>query len=150
MSHQRHCAACDPFGGRNPLHWQLGDVAGNAPRTVTASHLLPRTPALATDCVVFDPLCRVLLIRRGHEPCTGKHALPGGFVKISETVASTCRREVKEQTGIEVTEISVVGVYSDIDRDSRGHIVNVAFMTELTNETPPRVGSDARSAEWVD
>ena len=48
---------------------------------------LPRTPALATDCVVFDPLGRVLLIRRGHEPCAGKHALPGGFVKIGETVA---------------------------------------------------------------
>jgi 8-oxo-dGTP diphosphatase len=111
---------------------------------------LPRTPALATDCVVFDPLGRVLLIRRGHEPCTGKHALPGGFVKIGETLASACRREVKEETGIEVAEISLVGVYSDIDRDPRGHIVSVAFMTELTNETPPRVGSDARSAEWVD
>ena len=107
---------------------------------------LPRTPALATDCVVFDPLGRVLLIRRGHEPCTGKHALPGGFVKIGETVAAACRREVKE----EVAKISLVGVYSDIDRDLRGHIVSVAFMTELTNETPPRVGSDARSAEWVD
>ena len=111
---------------------------------------LPRTPALATDCVVFDPLGRVLLIRRGHEPCTGKHALPGGFVKIGETVASACRREVKEETGIEVAKISLVGVYSDIDRDPRGHIVSVAFMTELTNETSPRVGSDARSAEWVD
>ena len=51
---------------------------------------LPRTPALATDCVVFDPC--VLLIRRGHEPCAGKHALPGGFVKIEETVMSACRR----------------------------------------------------------
>jgi 8-oxo-dGTP diphosphatase len=111
---------------------------------------LPRTPALATDCVVFDPLGRLLLIRRGHEPCAGEHALPGGFVKIGETVASACRREVKEETGIEVAEISLVGVYSDIDRDPRGHIVSVAFMTELTNETPTRVGSDARSAEWVD
>lgn len=36
---------------------------------------LPRTPALATDCVIFDPLGRVPLIRRGHEPCAGKHAL---------------------------------------------------------------------------
>ena len=85
---------------------------------------LPQTPALATDCVVFDPLGRVLLIRRGHEPCTGKHALPGGFVKIGETVASACRREVKEETGIEVAKISLVGVYSDIDRDPRGHIIH--------------------------
>ena len=69
---------------------------------------LPRTPALATDCVVFDPLGRVLLIRRAHEPCTGKYALPGGFVKLGETVESACRREVMEETGIEVTEISLV------------------------------------------
>ena len=72
---------------------------------------LPRTPALATDCVVFDPLGRVLLIRRGHEPSSGKHALPGGFVKIGETVLSACRREVREETGIHVAEITLVGVF---------------------------------------
>ena len=111
---------------------------------------LPRTPALATDCVVFGPQERVLLIRRGQEPCVGKHALPGGFVKIGETVISACRREVKEETGIEVAELELVRVYSDIDRDPRGHIVSVAFMAELANDTQPRVASDAGSAEWVD
>jgi 8-oxo-dGTP diphosphatase len=111
---------------------------------------LPLTPALATDCVVFDPLGRVLLIRRAHEPCTGKYALPGGFVKLGETVESACRREVMEETGIEVTEISLVGVYSDIDRDPRGHIVSVAFKAELMREILPRTGSDAKSAHWVD
>jgi 8-oxo-dGTP diphosphatase len=111
---------------------------------------LPQTPALATDCVVFDRLGRVLLIRRGHEPRLGKHALPGGFVKIGETVLSACRREVSEETGIDVAELNLVGVYSDVDRDPRGHIVSVAFMTELTNEPRPSVGSDALSAEWVD
>ena len=43
-----------------------------------------------------------------------------------------------------------MGVYCDIDRDPRGHIVTVAFMTEFGNEFRPRVGSDAMSAEWVD
>ena len=71
-------------------------------------------------------------------------------MKIGEPVGSACRREVEEETGIEVAEISLVGVYSVIDRDPRGHIVSVAFMTELTNETMPRGGSDARSVEWVD
>lgn len=111
---------------------------------------LPRTPALATDCVVFNPFGRILLIRRGRNPGAGRYALPGGFVKIGETVMSACRREVSEETGIDVVEITLVGVYSDIDRDPRGHIVSVAFMTELANETRPRVGSDAMSAEWVD
>jgi 8-oxo-dGTP diphosphatase len=55
-----------------------------------------------------------------------------------------------EETGIEVTEISLVGVYSDIDRDPRGHIVSVAFKAELMKEILPRAGSDARSAHWVD
>ena len=71
-------------------------------------------------------------------------------MKIGETVISACRREVKEETGIDVAEITLVGVYSDIDRDPRGHIVSVAFMTELANETSRPVGSDAMSAEWVD
>ena len=111
---------------------------------------LPQTPALATDCVVFDPLGRLLVIRRANAPCQGKHALPGGFVKIGETVMSACRREVREETGIDIAALTLLGVYSNIDRDPRGHIVSVAFVTELQNETRPRVGSDAMSAEWVD
>jgi len=71
-------------------------------------------------------------------------------VKIGETVMSACRREVREETGIDVATITLVGVYSDIDRDPRGHIVSVAFMAELADETRPRVGSDAMIAEWVD
>jgi 8-oxo-dGTP diphosphatase len=47
---------------------------------------LPKTPALTTDCVVFDAEARVLLIRRGHDPYAGSYALPGGFVEIGETV----------------------------------------------------------------
>jgi 8-oxo-dGTP diphosphatase len=95
---------------------------------------LPRTPTLATDCVIFNPLGRVLLIRRGHEPLRGKARIARWF------------REDRR----DVAELTLVGVYSDIDRDPRGHIVSVAFMTELGNEIRPRVGSDAMSAEWVD
>ena len=111
---------------------------------------LPRTPALATDCVIFDPIGRVLLIRRKHAPCVGSHALPGGFVKVGETVDEACRREVREEAGIELNELTLVGVYSDINRDPRGHIVSVAYTTQLTSNTLPKAGSDATSAEWLD
>ena len=110
---------------------------------------LPITPALATDCVVFDPIGRLLVIRRKHEPCVGSHALPGGFVKVGETVETACRREVFEEAGIKVSELILVGVYSDVNRDPRGHIVSVAYATILPATEAPRAGSDSMSAEWV-
>ena len=99
---------------------------------------LPRTPALATDCIIFDPIGRVLLIRRKHSPCAGNHALPGGFVKVGETVEEACRREVGEETSIELGELTLVGVYSDVNRDPRGHIVSVAYATQLPSVALPR------------
>lgn len=111
---------------------------------------LRQTPALTTDCVIFDPVGRVLLIRRKHEPSAGSHALPGGFVKIGETVEAACRREVREEAGVDVSELTLVGVYSDLKRDPRGHIVSVAYASQLPGDVSPKAGSDATSAEWVD
>jgi 8-oxo-dGTP diphosphatase len=110
---------------------------------------LPKTPALTTDCVVFDPKFRVLLIRRKNEPFAGSYALPGGFVDIGETVEAACRREVLEEAGIEIGELRLVGVYSDPKRDSRGHTVTVAFASVLPAEMRPKAGSDADGVEWV-
>ena len=110
---------------------------------------LPKTPALTTDCVIFDPEGRVLLIRRGHPPYLGAYALPGGFVELGETVEAACRREVAEEAGIEVGELRLIGVYSDPARDPRGHTVSVAYATALAAAAAPRSGSDAASAEWV-
>ncbi len=94
----------------------------------------PKTPALSTDCAIFDGKGRVLLIRRGNPPFKGEHALPGGFVEIGETVEDACRREVLEEVGIEVGELRLIGVYSDPDRDPRGHAVSVAFLAVLPND----------------
>ncbi|HEY6669779.1 MAG TPA: NUDIX hydrolase [Methyloceanibacter sp.] len=110
---------------------------------------LPKTPALTTDCVIFDNKRRVLLIRRKNEPHKGAYALPGGFVNIGETVEAACRREVREEVGIEVGELRLVGVYSDPRRDPRGHTVSVAYLALLPQTTAPRAGSDAEGAEWI-
>lgn len=110
---------------------------------------LPRTPALTVDCVIFDPQGRVLLIRRKNDPFKGSYALPGGFVDIGETVEAACRREVHEETGLQVDDLTLVGVCSNPDRDPRGHVVSVIFVTTLQVETPPVAGDDAAAAEWV-
>ena len=111
---------------------------------------LPKTPALTTDCVIFDPEGRVLLIRRGHPPYAGSYALPGGFVEIGETVEEACRREALEETGIKVDVLRLVGVYSDPARDPRGHTVSSAYVTILPRAVTPKAGSDAAGAEWVE
>jgi len=109
---------------------------------------LPVTPALTTDCVVLDAAGRVLLIRRGNPPFQGQYALPGGFVDVGETVEDACRRELKEETGLTVGALKLIGVYSDPKRDPRGHTCSVAFLAHV-DAAEPKAGDDAAAAAWV-
>jgi 8-oxo-dGTP diphosphatase len=109
---------------------------------------LPATPALTTDCVVFDARGYVLLIRRRHEPFRDGYALPGGFVDVGETVEHACRRELKEETGLEVGALRLIGVYSDPNRDPRGHTCSIAYLAGV-DRADVRAGDDAAAAEWV-
>jgi 8-oxo-dGTP diphosphatase len=69
-----------------------------------------------------------VLIKRKNNPYKGFWALPGGFVEYGETVESAAMRETKEETGLEVGLDRIVGVYSDPQRDPRGHTVSVCFL----------------------
>ncbi len=109
----------------------------------------PKTPLLATDCVVLDPKGRVLLIRRGNPPFKGGYALPGGFVDVGETVEDACRRELMEETGVKAGRLTLVGVYSDPKRDPRGHTVSAVFLTRVRGANA-KAGDDAAAVEWVD
>ena len=108
----------------------------------------PATPALTTDCVVFDERGYVLLIRRGNEPFKGSYALPGGFVDVGERVEDSCRRELSEETGLHVGELRLIGVYSDPGRDPRGHTCSVAYLAQV-GRADVTAGDDAAAAEWV-
>lgn len=108
----------------------------------------PQTPALTVDCVVFDSQDRVVLIRRRFPPFEGQYALPGGFVEVGETLDAACRRELKEETGLTVGALRLIGVYSDPGRDPRGHTCSVAFLAHA-DAVQPRPGDDAAAAEWV-
>jgi 8-oxo-dGTP diphosphatase len=110
---------------------------------------VPITPLLAVDCVVLDAKRRVLLIRRGHPPFKGMYALPGGFVEVGESVESACRRELLEETGVAVTALRLIGVYSEPTRDPRGHTVAVSFLSNV-GDVIAEAGDDAAAAEWID
>jgi 8-oxo-dGTP diphosphatase len=111
----------------------------------------PETPALVTDCAVFDMNGCVLLVRRGSEPFKGRYALPGGFVDVGETVEAACAREVEEETGVSISDqrLLLVSVYSKPDRDPRGHSVSIGYTTRIDVSVEPKPGSDAESAEWI-
>jgi 8-oxo-dGTP diphosphatase len=109
----------------------------------------PKTPLLTTDCVICDRDGRVLLIRRRNQPFKGAYALPGGFVDVGETVEAACRREVLEEAGVKLSELQLVGVYSNPGRDPRGHTVSVVYLAHLPDAPSPEAGSDAEAAEWV-
>ncbi len=90
----------------------------------------PETPNLMVD-VVIPSEGGVVLIRRAGDPFEGQWALPGGFVEVGETVEAAATREAAEETGLAVELAGLVGVYSEPDRDPRGHNVSVAFLARV-------------------
>lgn len=90
----------------------------------------PETPKLMVDVIITSEE-KVVLIRRGTEPFVGRWALPGGFVEVGETVEEAAIREAAEETGLAVEVAQLVGVYSDPERDPRGHNVSVAFLARV-------------------
>lgn len=117
------------------------------------SYEYPR-PAFTVDAVVFRDVPdgrEVLLIRRGQEPFRGMWALPGGFVDEMEPPLTAVRRELAEETGLEVDgPFYQVGVFGEPGRDPRGWVVTTAFTTVLPEglAADPTAGDDAAEAAW--
>jgi 8-oxo-dGTP diphosphatase len=108
----------------------------------------PETPKLMVD-VVIPSERGVVLVRRGSEPFEGKWALPGGFVEVGETVRQAAVREAAEETGLAVEVSRLVGVYSEPDRDPRGHNVSVAFLARVLSGQM-QAASDAAEVDVLD
>ncbi len=109
----------------------------------------PETPLLTVDAVILYN-SKIVLIRRKNPPFQGQLALPGGFVDIGETVEQACIREAKEETNIKVKIKELIGVYSDPERDPRGHTVSIAFLCEpATKKEKPLAKDDAASLEII-
>jgi 8-oxo-dGTP diphosphatase len=107
----------------------------------------PVTPMLTADAVIVDPERGVVLVRRGREPFAGRWALPGGFVEVGETCESACAREAREETGLEVEPVELLGVYSAPGRDPRGHTVSTVYLCRATGGAVAG-GDDAADARW--
>ena len=108
---------------------------------------VPVTPVLTTDAVIVDPLKGVVLIRRARPPFLGCWALPGGFVEVGESCVDACLREAREETGLDIEAVALLGVYSAPDRDPRGHTVSVVYLCRAVGGVLSG-GDDASEARW--
>jgi len=118
---------------------------------VLHTYQYPRA-ALTVDCVVFGfdgGDLEVLLIRRGLPPFKDKWALPGGFVRVEETLDDAARRELKEETGLKDVFLEQLYTFGSVKRDPRERVVSVAYyaLTKPADHTTV-AATDAAEAEW--
>jgi 8-oxo-dGTP diphosphatase len=119
---------------------------------MNGSREYPSRPVVGVGAVVLDR-GRVLLVRRANEPLKGRWSLPGGAVDVGETLREAIRREVREETGLEVEPGAMVEVLDRISGDPDGrtrfHYVLIDFVCEPVGGTLC-CASDAAEAAWVD
>ncbi|WP_460787252.1 NUDIX hydrolase [Nocardioides maradonensis] len=109
------------------------------------------TAAPAVDLVVLtvrDGALHALVVERAIRPFRGARALPGGFVLADEDLVDAARRELVEETGIEVAHLEQLATYGAPDRDPRGRVVSIAYLALLPDPGPIAAGSDAAAAYW--
>lgn len=110
--------------------------------------------AVTADAVVLTlrdgKLC-ALVITRGRAPFAGRLALPGGFVDIDESVDHAVRRELAEETGLELKprQLEQLGAYGAPDRDPRMRTVSVAYLALLPEISDVKAGDDASDVQCL-
>jgi len=132
--------------------WPESASAVRVPLPPAEDRLYPDRPIVGVGVVVW---CgdRVLLIERARAPLAGSWSIPGGKQELGETVAEAGRREVLEETGIEIEITGLLDVVDAIRPDETGRIRTHYTLVDLVGEYRGgelRAGDDASDCRWVD
>ncbi len=111
----------------------------------------PANPVVGVGAVVVRD-GKALLIKRGHEPRKGEWSLPGGIVELGEALLDALRREVREETGLEIRIGPHIETFDRIHHDAEGrvrfHFVIVDYLCEA-EDGQPIAGTDAEAVAWA-
>ena len=111
----------------------------------------PKRPLVGVGALIFRR-DRILLAQRGKEPLKGWWSLPGGLLELGELLADGVRREVREETGLEIRPLGVLKVFERIMRDAEGapeyHYVLIDYICRIVGGDLC-AGDDVCSVEWV-
>ena len=118
---------------------------------MTGSREYPDRPMVGVGGVVISD-GRALLIRRGSPPLERQWSIPGGMLEVGETLLDGVRRELAEETGIEVRVLDLIEVFERITLDGEGkaryHFVVLDYLCERVRGEP-RAGSDVTDVAWA-
>ena len=107
-----------------------------------------KNPKLTVDGVIIKEE-EILLIKRIKNPFKNKWALPGGYVEYNEKVEDAAIREIFEETGLKVEIEKLFGVYSEPNRDPRGHTVSIVYIMNIIGGVL-KSGDDASDAKFFE
>jgi len=111
----------------------------------------PERPLVGVGGVVISN-GRALLVKRGGPPLEGQWSIPGGMLEVGETLLEGVRRELLEETGIDVRVGELIEVFERINRDGDGkaryHFVVLDYLCKAANGEA-RAGSDVTAVAWA-
>ena len=111
----------------------------------------PKRPLIGVGALIFRR-DRILMAQRGKEPLKGGWSLPGGLLEIGESLDDAVRREVREETGLEIRPLGVLEIFERIMRDASGapeyHYVLIDYVCRITGGELC-AGDDVCAVDWV-
>ena len=105
--------------------------------------IFPRT----TVDSIIDLGGLIVLIKRKNPPFKDYWAIPGGFIELGETVETAVIREAKEETGLDIIIDKVFAIYSDPERDPRGHTISIVYICKNVSNIKEHLKADTDAKE---